>query len=235
VAPVVVVFDFDGVIADTEGLHLRCYQDVLRERGLELSAADYYARYLGFDDEGVLRAFGADHGQRFDQATIAAIVEAKTDRYQEVVSREDVLYPGAAESVRRIAAAVPVAIASGALRAEIAVILERAGIADLFRVIVAAGETPRGKPAPDPYLRALELLREHAAIPQSVATIAGRSVAVEDSMWGIRAARAAGMRCVAVTQTYPADQLTEADLVVGSLSAVGLDDLGRLADRSRGV
>jgi len=98
----------------------------------------------------------------------------------------------------------PLGIASGALRAEIMHILNREDLAGFFPVVVAAGDTPTSKPAPEPYLRAVE--RMTAAT--GVALAPSDCVAIEDSRWGLESARSAGLRTVGITHTYPADTLT---------------------------
>jgi beta-phosphoglucomutase len=221
-----VVFDFDGVIANSEPLHLRAYQDVLAAQGVTLSADEYYARYLGFDDAAVFRQLAADRGWAVGERELSGLVEAlihAKDIAFAHLAESGGLFPGAVDCVRRLAADVPLAIASGARREEIEHVLEKAGLRDYFPVIVAAGETPRSKPDPDPYARAVELLREHGAIrgPRSCA-------AVEDSHWGIRSAKSAGLTCVAVTHTYRAADLATADLVVETLGELTTERLRRL-------
>src|SRR5262249_42864455 len=122
------------------------------------------------------------------------------------------------------AAAVPIAIASGARGAEIRRILEREGLSDAFLAIVAAEDTPRSKPAPDPYARAIDLLS--ASVGETLRPSA--CVALEDSLWGLQSARAAGLRTVGVTQTYPASTLADADAVIDSIDRLDLDALARL-------
>jgi beta-phosphoglucomutase-like phosphatase (HAD superfamily) len=113
---------------------------------------------------------------------------------------------------------VPIAIASGALRHEIVQIVNAAGLGDLFAAIVASGDTLESKPSPAPYLLAFEQLQ------QATGTMLDRRrcVAIEDSVWGLVSAREAGLRCVGVTTSYPAAELTGAELVVGGLSALTL-------------
>jgi len=125
--------------------------------------------------------------------------------------------------VRRSAAALPIAIAPGALGFEIRRVLEREKLIGCFAAIVAAEDTPLSKPAPDPYLRAVELLSgvNGKTLP------AEEIVAVEDSPWGLQSARAAGLRTVAVAHTYTAAHL-DADLVLPSIADLDLDQLARL-------
>ena len=145
-----IVFDFDGVIAHSEPLHLRAFQLALAAEGLSPSGADYYARYLGHDDAGVIRAIAADHGMAMSEHQVAALAARKAEAMQQLLREGAALVPGAGPFIRRAAAAVPVAIASGALRLEILEVIGGAGLADLFGAIVAAGEAP-GKPSPAPY------------------------------------------------------------------------------------
>jgi HAD superfamily hydrolase (TIGR01509 family) len=224
-----IVFDFDGVIANSEPLHFRAYRDVLAGHHVALTEHDYYARYLGFDDIGAFEAIAADRALAWTRADVAALVARKALRLEELERDVSVLFPGAADAVRRAAAAMPIAIASGARGDEIMRVLRREHLASCFTAIVAAEDTPVSKPAPDPYLRALTLL--HTAAGGML--VARDCVAIEDSRWGLRSARAAGMRTVAVTNTYEKSALTdEADLVIPSLEAMDLDALARLCPES---
>jgi HAD superfamily hydrolase (TIGR01509 family) len=218
-----IVFDFDGVIANSEPLHFRGYRDVLAAEGIALSERDYYAHYLGFDDVGAFEAIGARHGTSWSSQQIKDLVARKAVRLEELERDVSVLFPGAADAIRRAAAALPIAIASGARGDEIRRVLVREGLSACFTAIVAAEDTGVSKPAPDPYLRALALLAQ--AIGGALK--ASECVAIEDSHWGLESARSAGMRTVAVTNTYAAD-LLRADLTVTSLEDIDLDLLARL-------
>jgi HAD superfamily hydrolase (TIGR01509 family) len=222
-----IILDFDGVIANSEALHLRAFQEVLPGTGLSLDDRAYYDRYLGFDDLGVLRALAADAGQPLPDETLGAIAAAKGRRYEALASQGEMLFPGAADFIRRAADAVPVAIASGALTHEVDDVLRHAGLRDLVLAVVGAGETARSKPAPDPYLEAFA--RIGAATGRAFDP--RRTVAVEDSRWGLESARAAGLRTVAVTNTYAADALAaHAELVVEGLATLQLETLDRLCE-----
>src|SRR6185369_12812533 len=147
-----IVFDFDGVIANSEPLHFRGYRDVLVDEGITLTEDDYYARYLGFDDVGAFEAIGARAGAGWDAARIRDLVARKAIRLEALERDVSVLFPGAADAVRRAAAAMPIAIASGARGEEIRRVLAREDLLACFTAIVAAGDTAVSKPAPDPYL-----------------------------------------------------------------------------------
>jgi len=219
-----IIFDFDGVIADSEPLHFASFRDVLAEEGIALSEAQYYARYLGFDDVGALASIGAAQPEPWSSARVTALAARKAARFEALQRDVAVLFPGAAEIIRRTAAEVPIAIASGALRAEIERVLDSTGLASCFTTIVGADDTPLSKPAPDPYLHAMARLS--AAVGESIP--ASSCVAVEDSVWGLESARAAGLHTVAVAQTYAKTELPVADLVIPSIAALDLDVLRAL-------
>ena len=221
-----VVFDFDGVIANSEPLHFRAYRDVLAAAGVTLTEADYYARYLGYDDVGAFRQMAVDRGIVWSGERVAEFVRRKAERVEELERDHSVLFPGADAAIRRLAAACPLAIVSGALRAEIVRVLEREDLARCFSVLVSAEDTPASKPSPDPYRRALVLLSQVVGGPLDPADC----VAVEDSRWGLESARAAGFRTVAVTHTYPAEALEDAaEAVIPHLDGLTLEFLSKLA------
>ena len=219
-----IVFDFDGVIADSEPLHLRAFQHTLREHGLQLTPSEYYARYLGYDDVGLIRALAHDRGVVLSDSELQALLVRKASALKEMLKNATVLFPGAAEFIRSAAAQVPVAIASGALRHEIVAILDGASLRDAFTAIVASGDTSESKPSPAPYALAFQQLRDFTGFDLQP----DRCVAIEDSRWGLQSARGAGLRCVGVTTSYPAEELDGADLVVGGLSELDIPMLDRL-------
>jgi beta-phosphoglucomutase len=219
-----IIFDFDGVIANSEPLHLRAFQQALGDRGIFLSREEYFSRYLGYDDVGAFRALAQDRGLAWNDREVTALVALKGVKLQEMMHAGDVLFPGAAAFIRAAAEAVPIAIASGALRHEIDDIVDAAGLAPLFATIVASGDTPESKPSPAPYRLAFERLREQSG----GALEPGRCVAIEDSRWGLESARGAGLRCVGVTNSYPAVELNAAELIVDGLHALTLGQLDEL-------
>jgi beta-phosphoglucomutase len=218
-----IVFDFDGVIANSEPLHFRGYRDVLKDERVTLTEADYYARYLGYDDVGAFAKIASDRSLTWSTETIARLVERKAARMEELEREGSVLFPGARAAIERAAGAMPIAIASGALSAEIHRVLAHEKLTAHFTAIVAAEDTSSSKPAPDPYLRAVALLAQaHAAIA------AAGCVAIEDSKWGLESARAAGLATIAVAHTYSVDDLRpHADLVIPSMEAFDLAEFER--------
>ena len=218
-----IVFDFDGVIANSEPLHCRAFQRVLAAEGLRLSESDYYGRYLGFDDVGAFRAMAADRGVQWDARHVATLVARKALVIEELEREGSILFPGAADAIRRAAAIVPIAVASGAIGAEIRRTLDREQLTPLFAAIVAAEDTVRSKPAPDPYVLAVQ--RVSASLGGPLA--AGDCAALEDSRWGLESARAAGLKTVAVGQTYDISNL-ESDVAIHSIADLDLHTLAAI-------
>ena len=218
-----IVFDFDGVIANSEPLHFRAYREVLAGHGVELTEADYFKRYLGFDDQGAFEAMSAHSGLAWSAGQITGMIQDKAQRLEALERDGAILFPGAEAAIQAAAGVMPIAIASGALGSEIRRVLDRAHLTRHFSAIVSAEDTAASKPAPDPYLRAVALLAAgHGPLePRDCA-------AVEDSRWGLESARAAGLRTVAVAHTYDASELKPADLVIPSMRAFDLEEIRRL-------
>jgi beta-phosphoglucomutase len=211
--PSAIVFDFDGVLADTEGLHLRAFQDVLAERGWTLRRDDYFERYLGYDDRDFILAFAEDAHLSIPPGDIDALVADKARRYDRRLAAGSVLFDGAVDAIGRLGARHRLGIASGSLHREIAAILAANGLTDVIRVVIGADDVPRSKPAPDPYAAAVSAL----GVPAS------RAIAIEDSHWGLVSARTAGLRTIGLTTSHPASALGHADVVLRGLDQVTTD------------
>jgi HAD superfamily hydrolase (TIGR01509 family) len=219
-----VVFDFDGVLANSEPLHFRAFRDILVQERLTLTEHDYYTRYLGYDDVGAFRAIAADQQRQATDGEIATWVVRKAERLEALERGVSVLFPGARDAIARMARTGPIAIASGALREEIMRVLEREQLTALFSAVVAAGDTPASKPDPAPYSKAVELLRQMTGDSLQP----GECVAVEDSHWGLVSAKHAGLRTIAITHSYSANDLHEADLIINQLDELTPAILKRL-------
>jgi len=223
-----IIFDFDGVLADDEHLHLESFQRAFGECGVSLDERVYYERYLGFDDRECVCQVMSDQGRLALEPVIDALVARKGRAFMEAIERGVPLFPGVPEFVRRAAERCPLAIASGALRHEIDTILVAAGLRGYFGPIASADDIAVGKPDPAVFHLALARLNE-AAGGQPIAP--QECVVIEDSVAGVEGAKRAGMRCVAVTNSYGADHLVRADLVVSSLEGLELSALEALFDK----
>jgi beta-phosphoglucomutase len=215
-----VIFDFDGVIADSESLHLRAFQQAFAARGWKLSRGAYYERYLGSSDRDVIDAFAVERGEWLTPADRTNLLESK-GRIYEALAAGGALCPGADACIRRLDARFPLAIASGALRHEIEHTLDAAGLRDKFLTIVGADDVVQSKPAPDPYLEAA----------RRIGVAPGACVAIEDSPWGLESGRAAGLRTIGITHSYPTARLKLADVVVETLDEVTVSLIEELIKR----
>ena len=185
----------------------------------------YYKDYLGMSDKDCFKALIGEGRLRIQEAQIQGLVQQKTRVFEQLARTEGQIIEGVREFLDLLSAAqVPIAICSGALRAEIELILEEAGLRSYFDVIVSAEEVKRGKPDPEGFLLALKKLND--IWPEPIAP--ERCIVIEDSHWGLQAARAAGMRTIAVTNTYDAAQLKQADKIVARLDDLTMDDLQRI-------
>lgn len=211
-----IVFDFDGVLADSEDAHRRAFDAILREEGLALSNEDYFRHYLGLPDEACLRRALEANGRRVDAQDLAAFVARKRAAYARLLPQVS-LYPGVAPLLQALARERPLAVASGAFRDEIEAILRAAGALELFAAVVSAEDVGRGKPAPDPFLRALAELNRRGGTELAAA----ECLVVEDAPHGIEAALAAGMRCFAVATNHPPAALARAEIVLESVLELG--------------
>ena len=220
-----ILFDFDGVVVDSEPVHLACFQRVLETVGLRLTEREYYEKYLGYDDHDCLLTAARDHGVELAERQIAHLTAVKTELVQRAFGQSIEPMPGAVELIRAAAGeGVPLAICSGALRGEIELAARTVGVLECFGAIVSAEDVARGKPDPEGYIQARRRLEESLARPLA----ADRCVVVEDAPAGIDAGKAAGMKVLAVTTSYAADHLAAADRIVASLAEVTPADLRRL-------
>jgi beta-phosphoglucomutase len=207
---IAVVFDFDGVIADSEAHHFRALQQTLSDRGWTMSETEYYERFLGYSDREVFEMMARDRREPLGAGEVDRLIADKGRVYMGLVSAGPVLCRGAADAIHRLGPHFPLAIASAAFAYEIAEVLESAGLRPHFKVIVGAEDVAESKPSPAPYLEAARRL----GLPPT------SCVAIEDSPWGLESARRAGLKAIGVTHTYPASRLDAADVVIHSLDEV---------------
>ncbi len=214
-----VVFDFDGVIVDTEPIHCEAFGRVLAPMGLAFTWDEYKAHYLGFDDRDAFREAYRRRGRAPDESALPSLIAEKAKAFAALVEERGARpYPGAVALIRGLAGRVPLALCSGALRRDVEPILRRLGVDRLFDALVTADDVEASKPDPASYVLAVERLAK--AFPGRVG-VASRCVAIEDTPAGIEAARGAGLKVLALSNSYPPGRLGAADRVVTSLE--GLD------------
>jgi HAD superfamily hydrolase (TIGR01509 family) len=234
-----VLFDFNGVLVDDEPIHLELFQRVLAEEGIALSAADYFARYLGLDDRSCFAAVLAAAGEAATVPRLMRLGARKASYYQERIRREGYPFsPGAAGLVRDLqAGGTMLGVVSGALREEVEGALRQEGLLDRFKVLVTAEDVEEGKPGPEGYRLALEALNARPPLPERLLH-PHEVLAVEDSPLGVAAAAEAGLATLGIVRAYSGetsrDLLRGADAVVEGLGELTPDSLERLyAELSR--
>jgi len=206
------VFDLDGVIVNSEPLHMEALRRALAPLGVAVTVEEYYRTYVASTDrEAVALALKG----RPDQ--VARGVAEKERIFWELFRDHVQGFPDALALIERIPRGLPMALATGAAGAEAEHALRALGVRDRFVALVAAEDYDRGKPDPAPYRLAADRL---GVLPREC-------LAIEDTREGIRAARGAGMVCVGVAHTHPPAHLIEADVVVRSLDEVDLDAVGQ--------
>lgn len=216
-----VLFDFNGVVIDDEPLHFRLFQEVCRENDISVSKRDYYTHYLGFDDKGSFEAIYRDAGKALAPETLHALIEEKSRRYDRLIVDGVRIFPGVVELVKRLSPDYLLAIVSGALRREIVAVTRMLGIESDFLEIVSANDTQFSKPHPEGYEKGFEALSLRANAP----LLKHECLVIEDSMAGIQAAKGAGLRVLAVTNSYTREELHQADFIVDSLEGLDLNAL----------
>ena len=222
-----VIFDFDGVLVDSEPFHHLAINAVLAPLSLELSQEDYQAHYLGFDDRGVfMHRFQVAH-RPLEQVELRRLVDAKAEAFGHLIAERGMQpFPGAVELLTALKAQdVPRALCTGATHRDVTAILQKVRSLDLFDAIVTADEVAASKPDPTCYRLALEKL--WLAHPQrNIRTL--QTLAIEDSPWGIEAAKGAGLRVAGVETSYAAPRLHQADFTLPGLAGItpaALDEL----------
>jgi beta-phosphoglucomutase len=220
-----IIFDFDGVITDSEVLHLRAFNQSLVPYGIEISTKDYYTNYLGYNDFDCYKAL-IDNGMlKIDEQKISDIIKVKSKIFEELTKTEGRTIEGVHEFLQMLEEnKIPMAICSGALLVEIEVMLQESGLRHFFAEIVSAEQVKKGKPHPEGFLLGLKKLNETCHPPIA----ADECIVIEDSYWGLQAGKAAGMHTVAVTNSYDAGQLSMAEKIVSHLNELTIDDLQQL-------
>lgn len=226
-----VLFDFDGVIANTEPLHFRAYRETLAPEGLGFSWEEYISSFIGFDDRDAFRAVFTSRGRPLNDERLRELIRAKAGTFVRLVEELGIeAYPGVVELIRALTARYPLGLCSGALRSDIEPVLRRLELEEAFRDRVTADEVHVSKPDPVSYVLCLEKLARRF---RDGALNAAHGVAIEDTPAGIEAAKGAGLRVVAVANTHEPRLLLKADRVVESLQQVSVADLEKLAEQDQ--
>lgn len=210
-----VIFDFDGVIVDTEPLHYKAFQLVLEPLGLGFLWPEYIDKYIGFDDRDAFSAAFLSRKKVINEIELHRLVQQKALVFQDVIKDGVMAYPGVVELVKDLYSKhIPIAISSGALKSDIEPILKQLGLSDYFKVIVTADDVAKSKPDPESYRLAFTKLKSYFAKMEFKQS---ETLAVEDTPAGITAAKGAGLQTLGVTNSYPPEHLIMADTVTNTL------------------
>ena len=196
------IFDFNGVLADDDPIHMEAFRKVAEEEGLSFLDEEYLEKYLPLNDRDCFKILFSESDRDLSSGQLQELINRKGIYYFQRIAQKTVLFEKTAAAVHAAARRYPLAIASGARGAEIRHILRQDGLEGCFSAIISAEDVRFGKPHPEPFLRAHEKLRE-----QDSSLKPGECVAIEDSIGGIQSAHAAGMRCLAIAHSYQPDRL----------------------------
>ena len=220
-----ILFDFDGVILDSEELHYEAFRRVFEEEGVSLTREAYYRCCLGFNDAECIRWGLGETEKLGEPGGLEELARRKAVYFDGLRQNQVRFFPGVRKFIRVAASKYPLAVASMALRREIEFTLEKASLSDLFCVIVSGDEIEKTKPDPEAYQKALSGLNEHLALEPPRRILASECLVIEDSAAGIGSAKAAGMRVLGLAHTEDAARLKDADRVLPSLEGVSLEDM----------
>jgi beta-phosphoglucomutase len=220
-----VIFDFDGIIVDSEPLHYKAFQKVLEPFGAHFTWDEYTEKYMGFDDRDAFREAFKACRIPLDNNKLATLIATKAALFHQVAAEGVVAYPGVVTLIRSLSGKVPLAICSGALRSDIEPVLSMLAIENAFDCLVTAEDVAASKPDPASYRLAVERLQQ--LFPE-VAITHGETVAIEDTPAGIASAKGAGLKVLSVTNSYPGAELAAADMIVNSLADVNVEVLASL-------
>lgn len=206
-----VLFDMDGVIVDSEPLHVAAFQATLKNYSHDLSHEQYKQYFAGRTDEAGFKQYFDFIGETVE---LPVVMDEKAKAYLTLAANELSSYPGVIKFIRDLAERkVQLALVTGSLRIEAEITLKAFGLTDYFPVVVAAEDIEHSKPNPEGYLKGAKALGVSSA----------DCIVVEDAPKGVQAAKAAGIRCLAVTNTHAKEELTDATLVVDQLKPGCID------------
>jgi beta-phosphoglucomutase len=209
-----VLFDFDGVIVNSEPLHLQAFQEVLAAEGIALSEEEYFRELIGFDDRGAFKHIFQKNGRELDPKTFLRVMAHKSRAVMSLIENRNYrALSGVEEFVRGLWRNYPLAIVSGALREEIEAMLMGVSLRDCFSIIIAAEDVSVGKPDPQGYLLAVGQLSARAGknIKPSDCLI------IEDAPSVAKRVREVGFKVLGLTTSHPAEKLEDCHWVVNSL------------------
>jgi beta-phosphoglucomutase len=220
-----VIFDFDGVITESEILHFRAFNQALAEYKVQITKNDYYTDYLGLSDFDCFKALSDKGLLVVEGEKTTQLLRKKTQIFEKLAKSQGRIIDGVPKFLKMLKENnIPMAICSGAILPEIELILKQSHLRSFFEDIVSCEQIARGKPDPEGFLLALKKLNQK----NRDLIHSNQCIVIEDSHWGLKAANAAGMHSIAITNSYAAEQLTMAEKIVSHLSELNMTDLQNL-------
>lgn len=221
------LFDLNGLIVDDEPIHFRLLRDVLAEEGIRMNWEEYAHRYLAYDDKDCFRVAFEQARKPITPEKVQQLIARKAALYEQEKHTVG-LFPGVKEFIFQARqSGCHLAVASGALREEIHFLLQNAGLDSCFEAVVGAQDVSRGKPDPEIFLKALGRLNSRLSDHEEPIS-PGECLVLEDSVHGVLAATRAGLRCLAITNSYPQEKLQMAQWVKPTLKGVTFDEVKKL-------
>ena len=208
----IIIFDFDGVILDSENSHFIAFNEGLKKLNINISEDEYYSKYISLDDRGVITNVVNDKNISVTNEEIDMIIKNKNDFFESRLIDNSKLFPGVEELIIQLSKNFVLSIGSGANRSEIIKTLKNNNIYDYFEIIVSADEVNNPKPNPETYNRVLDNINTDFNINEIIV--------IEDSPGGIEAAKSAGLKCIAITNTFDNKELGKADIIVSNYEEI---------------
>ncbi len=219
ISPQAFFFDFDGVIVDSEQVHMVAARAASETFGVTFTRDYYYEILLGFDDVGLFtHLWNEQLGEKLDEAVLKDLMKKKNDTFMEKIRTELIFFDGVLALMNRLnAKSIPLAVVSGALRKEVELCLEAGKIKNLFPCIVSANDVKRSKPHPESYTKAFDI------VSQKIPNLRPADCwAIEDSPAGIAAAKGAGLNVIGITNSVSANALSAADIIISKYEEIEL-------------
>jgi beta-phosphoglucomutase len=221
-----IFFDFNGVLVDDEAIHFKTFHHVLKEEGIDLTEEEYFATYLARDDRGCFTHAMKTAGKPMDQKKLDELIAHKSAFYDEEIEKDFTIFPSADLFVRKCAQKYPIGLVSGALRGEINYVLKEIKLDKIFTVIISTEDVESSKPDPECYEKAL--LKVNEARKTTPPIQPSECLVFEDAVGGIKSAKDAGMKCVALLNTYNQNDLKAADLCIQSFNGIDLAKIEKI-------
>lgn len=220
-----ILFDFNGVLVDDEDIHQLAFAASLKVYGIELTDALYFDHCLGKTDKEGFLGLKKSCKSKLGRVVLGDLIEQKQAYYRKFVGSKDIFYPGVVELVQSLVKEFKLAIVTSSSRDEVRAALNVVGLIDKFQLIVTAEDVSIGKPNPEGYLKASKRIQLHN---EDV-------VVVEDSPSGVSAAKAAGLKCIAVLHTSSAHSLRQADVIINSVSDINCVLINNVIGRASSI